>query len=503
VHLALAAVAVLVVGACSSDDGGDDASDPTTGGEESETGGSGTDPAPARPDGPSATITEEVTGGDGLFMATGDAGLGDDYVEEEYLAEGTATSYQPAGDLTEDGRWTFEPADEAEYATRIVVRRPAEADDASGTVLVEWLNVSGGVDADAGFATLADEVVRSGHTWVGVSTQLIGVEGGFTAVEVDVAGAEAQGKGLKALDPERYGDLSHPGDGYSFDIFTQVARALREGGPATGDVAPERLVAVGQSQSAFALVTYVNGVQPLTQAFDGFLVLSRGAASLSLAGPGEYSDMSSSIGGTATILRTDTEVPIFEVQAENDVIGVLSSVASRQPDTDLFRLWEVAGTSHADADILGEGRADDVDCGVPINDGPRHVVSKAALRHLTTWIEEGPPPPTMPLIELTDGDTAIARDDDGLALGGVRTPPVDVPTRALSGVAGPSSDLICILLGSAPDIPAERLTELHGSRADFEDAYAAAVDAAVEAGVVLEDDREAIDGYAHAELVPE
>ncbi len=501
--LALAAVAVLVLGACSSDDGDDGAEPdaPTTEEEGADTSTTGS--TPDRPDGPAATITEEMTGGEGLFMATGAADLGDAYVEEEFLAEGTATSYAPVGEITADGRWTLEPDEEADYATRIVVRRPAEADDASGTVLVEWLNVSGGVDADAGYSTLAEEVVRSGHTWVGVSAQLIGIEGGDVAVEVDVAGAEAQGQGLKALDPERYGELTHPGDGFSFDIFTQVTRALREGGPATGEVVPERVVAVGQSQSAFALVTYVNGVQPLTEAFDGFLVLSRGGASLSIAEPGQFSDISSSIGGTPTILRTDTEVPIFEVQAENDVVGVLRSFDSRQPDTDLFRLWEVAGTSHADADILGEGRADAVDCGVPINDGPRHVVSKAALRHLVTWMVDGTEPPTMPLLELTEGDTAVSRDEDGLALGGVRTPPVDVPTRALSGEPGPNTDIICILLGSGPDLPPERLTELHGTRADFEAAYGEAVDAAVEAGVVLEEDRDAIDGYAHPELVPE
>jgi hypothetical protein len=497
--LTLSVVAVLILGACSSDDEDDAASGAAT--ETTEAGDAGGDPVRARPDGPAAELSGPMTGGDGLFMATGEADLGDDHTEEEYLAEGTATSYAPVGELTEDGRWTFEPADEADYATRIVVRRPTDAEDASGTVLVEWLNVSGGVDADAGFSTLAEEVVRAGHTWVGVSAQLIGVEGGAVAVTVDVEGAEAQGEGLKALDPERYGELSHPGDGFAFDIFTQVARALREGGPALGGAEPDALLAVGQSQSAFALVTYVNGVQPLTEAFDGFLVLSRGAASLSLAEPGEFADISSSISGTPTILRTDTEVPIFEVQAENDVVGVLKSVASRQPDTDLFRLWEVAGTSHADVDILGEGRADVVDCGVPINDGPRHVVSKAALRHLVTWIDDGTLPPTMPLLELDDA--SVRRDEDGIAQGGVRTPPVDVPTRALSGEPGPNTDVICILLGSGPDIAPDRLAELHGSRADFEAAYAEAVDDAIEAGVVLEEDREAIEGYAHPELVPD
>ena len=39
--------------------------------------------------------------------------------------------------------------------------------------------------------------------------------------------AAGAGKGLRVLDPERYGDLDHPGDAFSYDIYTQVARALR------------------------------------------------------------------------------------------------------------------------------------------------------------------------------------------------------------------------------------------------------------------------------------
>ena len=152
------------------------------------------------------------------------------------------------------------------------------------------------------------------------------------------------------------------------------------------------MVAVGESQSAFALVTYINGVQPLTKAFDGFFVHSRGAAGLALAEAGKGADISGSIGGTRTIFRTDTDVPIIDIQTENDVVGVLGSVAARQPDTDRFRLWEVPGTAHADLHLVGQTTAELVDCGVPINDGPFHIVAKAALRHFVSWVEGGEPP---------------------------------------------------------------------------------------------------------------
>src|SRR5262249_25022642 len=160
------------------------------------------------------------------------------------------TSYKQAGAPTHDGRWTFAPDTTAPYRTRVVVRAPADPSKFSGKVVVEWLNVSGGVDANPEWASVAEEVVRAGDAWVGVSAQRIGVEGGPVLVEVKgIPGAEDQGKGLKKIDPARYGSLEHPGDGYSFDIFTQVARALRTGAGLSG-LQPKRLIAAGESQSA-------------------------------------------------------------------------------------------------------------------------------------------------------------------------------------------------------------------------------------------------------------
>src|SRR5205823_5448140 len=142
------------------------------------------------------------------------------------------------------------------------------------------------------------------------------------------------------IDPARYGALSHPGDGYSFDIFSQVARAVRDGAGLNG-LRPQRVIAAGESQSAFALVTYYNGVQPLTHAFDGFFVHSRGAVGLPLVAPGKYADIAGSIGGTASIFRTDQPAPILDIQTETDVTSILNSYAARQPDSVHFRLWEV------------------------------------------------------------------------------------------------------------------------------------------------------------------
>jgi len=451
-------------------------------------------PASPPAEAPAVDLVEELTGGNGPFIAS--AAPADlekaGYVEAEFAASGTAISYRPTTPRTEDGLWSFEPdGNSAEYRTRVLVRRPENPANFSGIVIVEWLNVSGGLDANAEWVQLEEEITRAGHVWVGVSAQLIGVEGGPVLV-APPGGSGVAGLGLKKIDPVRYGTLSHPGDGFAFDIFTQVARALRDGGPEMGQMVPVRLIAAGESQSAFALVTYYNGVQPLTSAFDGFLVHSRGAGSLPLVAPGEYAFLTDALGAGATRFRSDLSAPVMNIQAENDVTGVLNSFTVRQPDSETFRLWEIAGTAHADARLVGS-YADTMNCGLPINAGPQHFVAKAALHSLDHWVHTGVAPPTaQPLSIVGVLFPDVRRDADGIALGGVRTPPVDVPVEVLSGVAGPNPSTICLLSGSTKPLSAARLTELYPTRDDYVQRYAAATDAAIAAGFVLEADRDAM-----------
>lgn len=450
-----------------------------------------------RPTGPSAQLSSELTGGNGVFIGSAipvdleRAG----YVQHEYAASGTATSYTPTGPLSGDGMWSFQPGASAPYRTRVLVRRPADRSRFSGTVVVEWLNVSGGIDADPEWATTHEEILRRGDVWVGVSAQSIGIMGGPVLVHVDAPGAESAGKGLKAIDPVRYGSLDHPGDGFAFDIYTQVARAVRSGARLAG-LRPKRIIAAGESQSAFALVTYYNGVQPLTHAFDGFFVHSRGAIGLPLVAPGQSADIAGAISGTPAVFRADQHAPVLDVQTESDVTSVLNSYAARQPDSDRFRLWEVPGTAHADMHLLRSTGAIP-DCGVPINNGPLHVVAKAGLRALTNWVQFGKRPPTAERIDVAPGASPqIQRNADGIALGGIRTPPVDVPVAALTGTPGPNPSVICLLLGSTTPFSDQRLAELYPTRAAYLQKFKADADAAIKAGFVLREDRAALLAFA-------
>jgi hypothetical protein len=230
----------------------------------------------------------------------------DGWIVREHVAAGTATDYRQTATLEDDGLWSLEPNTSAAYRTRVIVRMPSDAAAASGVVIVEWLNVSSGADSDPGFAYLREEIVRRGHVWVGVSAQQVGIEGGEALFSPEGS------PGLVGTDPDRYGTLTHPGDGYSFDIFTQVARALREGAM-LGEIEPRVLIAAGESQSAFALTTYYDGVQPLTHAFDGFFVHSRAAGALPLVRPGASAEI-----GNVIVSRVQ---PIFRGKREQRLVG--------------------------------------------------------------------------------------------------------------------------------------------------------------------------------------
>lgn len=498
----------LLVAACSSSSGESSSSPATTARASS---GAGAATTVARPAGPAADLSEEITGGGGapFLGAIGGVDLAQaGYVEHEYVAKGTATSYATDGPFPEDGRIALRPDQTADYRTRIVVRRPADPADFNGTVVVEWLNVSGGVDANPDYAFAAEELVRRGMAWVGVSAQLIGVEGGPVAVDPGIGGlADAVvGKGLKNIDPARYGSLSHPGDAFAYDIYTQVGRALRQtgGSDALGGLPVERVMAMGESQSAFALTTYVDGVQPLTNAYDGFLIHSRGGPSLPLGKPGEGVAIADAVtGGKPVRIRDDVTVPVLMVETETDLVSIIGYHPARQPDTDTIRLWEVAGTAHADASTLGP-MADNIDCGVKINAGPQRFVVRSAVRHLDEWMRTGQVPPEAPRlqIDVVDGTPTVRRDADGNALGGIRTPQVDVPVATLSGDPGPSDKIICLLLGKTVPFTPERLAQLYPSRQAYTDAYAKATDAAIASQFVVAEDRDAIVADAQPSAIP-
>jgi hypothetical protein len=439
----------------------------------------------AAPEIATPTVSAVVTGGTHgqPFGGLSGTDLPAGYIEEERFISGSATSFTKSGEWGIDGRWALTPAGTAPFKVRMLVRRPKDAARFNGVVVVEWLNVTAQLEGAADYMQMQEEIVRDGYAWVGVGAQAVGVN--------------APGTGLKAWDAARYGSLTHPGDAYSYDIYSQAAQAVRhpKGEDPLGGLRVRQLLSTGRSQSAFRLVTYVNAFHPMTHAFDGYFVHSRGANAAGLNADALGRDADTPIPSGAHI-RTDIDVPIFDLQTEGDMAALRAHLTHQDPNAH-YRRWEIAGGAHAEtprwvvevppALDMGQG------CKEAVNSAPHHAIVKSGLRALTRWVRDGVTPPQSPAIEIGDPAAAdpIVRDKFGNAKGGIRLPEVEAPTATVDGRrndvanAAPGAQNFCFLFGHTIAFDAATLKSLYPTHQAFVDQFTKAVDALEKAGYLL------------------
>lgn len=422
------------------------------------------------------------------FFAT-DIALGArGYVEEEFFIEGTANTY----DLPVPREMEREiPTTGAEivqadiaYKTRVIVRRPADATDFNGTVLVEWLNVSDGFDGEYFWVQAHKQILRDGYAYVGVSAQ-------DNSISVSPIS-------LKTFSPERYGDLDVAGSGdeccaaseLSYDIFAQTGQAVASVPELMGGLEPQNVIGIGMSQSGIFLGPYANYLHAEAPVYDGLLI--------------QVWD---------TYIREDLELPVIKVisETEEDFTGLELT----QPDTDWHRTYWVAGSTHGDIvqrtgrnavrlRDLGIANTGNDACGpvgeygdvlsrnrVPLS----HVVS-AAVHHLKAQIEDGIAPPHAPALELAEAgsEDMIARDENGNALGGIRLAAIEVPTARANGVE-------CSSPGVWEPFSDERLAELYPSHDDYIAQVRAVVESNIANGFILAPDGEETIAEAEASVI--
>lgn len=415
-----------------------------------------------------ATVSGPITGGErgAPFSAVDVSALG--YVTEEYFIEGEANAYELVeGTHTADGIWKSKRSDStAAFKTRMLVVRPSESDDFNGTVIVFWLNVTAGFE----LGNAAGESLR-GYAWVGVSAQKIGIDG-----------FPQDPQGLKNWDPERYGSLIHPGDAYSYSIFTQVAQSLapdrdKNALDPMGGLPVERLIAVGASQSAMRLRTYINGVHHVENVFDGYIpFIDFGRVypfGMEMAGERR--------GSTRASIRADLDVPTIVVNSETEVP---SYYGIREEDSAQFRYWEVAGTSHVSVPRPAEPSSGQ-------NWLAYSPVYNAAIRHLHNWIKNGVAAPKMPRINVNPDSQMpeVVRDAHGNAVGGIRLPDLEVPSASHSGFGiRQEGTRFGFLYGTAEDFDNEKLSTLYPDAETYLTAWNTALTRSVEEGMVLAED---------------
>ncbi len=449
------------------------------------------------------------------------------YLEEEFFVCGVATSFRsdgpfdaPGDDAWRAGYWQVKPLARGAYTIRILVQRPADPAHFNGTVLVEWSNVSPGSE----FLLMPDPAIYRGAILVAASVQSVGIYG-FRSEEPE------HREGMRQWDPERYAALNHPGDSFSFDIFSQVGRALRGarmGADPLGGLIAEKVIAIGGSQSAMRIRTHINALHLKEQVFDAYVSFLDYGNCVDL-GDAVFEPHIRTPAFKARVfrhpvrIRDDIGVPVCVVNSEKEAQRWRDGDRGflLQPDTGKFRLWEVAGAAHL-ADLPADrvayvrvARRDGLRGPrkrwpvVRASDRPGSTVSVqptvlAALDHLARAIGGGAMPPVQPRLEFTPatGRKALPepkRDTLGIAVGGIRLPETDVPIAMNTGFndePGQAENR-----GLSQPFSHDLLRELYRDHADYVAKVVIAAKAALARGVILPDRVEAYIAAAKAETI--
>ena len=426
------------------------------------------------------------------------------YVEEEFFVSGTGNAY----DWAQDGSLSV-LASGLPYTTRIMVRRPRDAARFSGNVVVELINNSRTYDWPMAWSVLFPHILESGHAYVGISIRPRGIDT------------------MKKFNPARYEPLSFgapqqpcPGDAAAdrredvhWDIISQVG-ALLKTPRSTGPLAGFNVQRVYVTADDGDVATYVNAIHAHANMPDGRSIYD-GYLHKGNAYPVRINACAQAPGPTDP-RRKDrgANVPVVRLLTEGDV---LTAFNMRRDDSDaagdLYRLYEVAGSSHMDASYyrhlplvedqtkMGQPAftsawplAIKCDIEIPITDAPLYrYAMNAALQNIDRWARQGTPAPRAERVAVRNGGTpqaAFVFDEFGNAVGGVRSPYLDVPVATYHAkTPGPG---VCGNLLNVDPFDWARLEKLYGSNQAYVAKVGQAVDRLVQQGWLTRADGEKI-----------
>jgi hypothetical protein len=431
------------------------------------------------------------------------------YVEEEFLITGRANVY----DWAPNGGVVVRTPN-APYTTRILLRRPATPQRFSGNVIIEVPNAARRFDFNFAWGVSHDYFMENGDAFVVLTLSQGNLEG------------------LKAFDPMRYASLSFANptpdeacnvgrgggppqtstseEGLQYDILSQVAallKAARPGGPMAGfNVQRAYMTAYDAVQT-----NYMVGIHPRARLADGRPVYDGYVQHRNpTLGRLRRCGMAPAADDPRSIVR-NTDVPLIRIVPETDVLALYRF---RREDSDApgdrYRLYEVSGGAHADGwfypyqpsvEVLRKiGSQYAYLANWPFHNQcePEMLLQKtpintyvlnAAYANLTRWVRDGVAPPRAARISVENGGTPqarIMRDQVGNAVGGARTPYLDVPIARYHTES--KGETFCPELGRTEPLGWARLVSLHGTPQNYAAKVAQSVDRLVKERWLTESD---------------
>lgn len=387
------------------------------------------------------------------------------------------------------------------YTTRMLVKRPVDPRRFSGTVIIEPFNPSSGYD-------IANVWDRSWPYFVEQGDMFVGWTSRYESIQA-----------LKRFEAQRYarltwGENSTVDDGITFDIAAQIGALFKLNGPRSPlrGLTVRHVFEAGFSQDgafAFTQADVFNAIDRLPTGgpvYDGYVPGGT-------VGPSDINFGLTAAGalppGDPRNRMQPRDSPVIQINTETEevLLGGPTGLAYRRPDSnarnDRYRLWEVPGASHISNDLGTSPTTEERDLAeierIPLNalppTGCAHqqyqsgpwvgvngavdpnpypfgYVADAAFADLTKWLDDGTPPPRAARIHVTDTRAGTTnRDRFGNALGGLRTPFVDIPTATYSPTDTIAQDTelsgLCPLIGYSTPLSHATLHALYPSHADY------------------------------------
>lgn len=442
------------------------------------------------------------------------------YREDEFLVRGSVELFR----YGHDWERTLERSD-VSCVTRILVRQPVDTAAFSGVVHVEPLHFE--LERGLSWNALAPYLIRTGQAYVGVTV--------FHTSEQMMR----QGYGA-----DRYARLSISDTGIAFDLLRQLIPYLRDerialppvrrvhlsGWSATGSLCRTFVregfaISCRTRDGAPAVDGCVIGISNGARGFLGYMPLSEQSGTLPDDDP-------------RRTMRAPG-IPVIELFSEHESETAAGTVRDDGDDPgDQYRLYEVAGSGHS-----GGPAEDSLTTGVvqlqargtprlrreimePASDLRRDYLVRAVFDRLDRWAREGQAPPRVAHLQrrpagapgprgLRPDARPLVRDAHGNAVGGLRSPWLDVPVATylphstpkpgacdvppIAPVNDPAA--VADYIGHRQPLSEPTLRELYGSAGGFAAARARSAQSLCDGGWLLAPEAEQIMRDAEREPV--
>ena len=407
------------------------------------------------------------------------------YREDEYFLSGTANVYQ-YDSVTDPYDTTVHVLRSGPYTNRILVRRPTRPSRFSGNVVVEILNATNNYDLPVFWSYDHNYFTSRGDIWIGITSKpvtIAGLKKFNPARYAPLSWANPNPSETDATCPMLYsivGGASHATeDGLLYDVLSQTGALVRsssESNPLDG-YKVKAVYAAGYSQSAIALVGYINAITPRIKGapiFDGYFV----GSGFGIQAPLNQCNPQPASGDPRNVLHS-RNAAIVATQSQSDYNSARTAYrADSDAADDRYRYYEAAGPAHVvvqqttsapnAADTHAAGGTTLVEdygscqAGAQLSDFPGADLLDAGFSILEGWVRHGRVPPHAPLLAATGTPPKLTETLDayGNAVGGVRAPEVDVPVATYTSQTGASS-LNCSLSGQVINFDDARLKLLY------------------------------------------